>query len=138
MVLLLDGRPTPPATAAPAPTSGGGAKLGAELALELVADKWFVLVMHRLRGGPMRYGALKRSLPGVSQRMLTLTLRNMERDGLVTRTVESVAPPATRYGLTPLGVTLLGPLRELCLWAEEHMPEILANRSRSAADGGVP
>ena len=77
-------------------------KLGSELALELVADKWFVLIVHQLKHGKRRYNALKRDIPGISQRMLTHTLRNMERDGLVDRTVYAVVPPKTEYSLTPL------------------------------------
>ncbi len=82
------------------------AKLGAELALELVADKWFVLIVHQLKHGRRRYNELKRDIPGISQRMLTHTLRNMQRDGLVNRVVYPVVPPKTEYSLTPLGMTL--------------------------------
>ena len=104
--------------------------MGAELALELVADKWFVMAVHQLRDGAKRYGQIKIGIPGVSQRMLTHTLRCMERDGLVQRTVYAVRPPHTEYALTELGQTLVGPLHELCLWAESHFDRVLAHRSR--------
>ncbi|NWF84562.1 MAG: helix-turn-helix transcriptional regulator [Bryobacteraceae bacterium] len=104
------------------------AKLGAELALELVADKWFVLVMAELRHGTRRYNELKRAVSGVSQRMLTLTLRKMERDGFLRRDVYPEVPPRTEYTLTPLGRSLLEPLRELCLWANARYVEVESAR----------
>lgn len=103
-------------------------KLGAELALDLVADKWFVLVMAELRHGTRRYNELKRAVPGVSQRMLTLTLRKMERDGFLKRVVYAEVPPRTEYSLTPLGRSLLEPLRVLCLWANERYVEVESSR----------
>ena len=108
-------------------------RLGAELALELVSEKWFVLVMAELRHGTRRYTELRRAIPGVSQRMLTRTLRNMERDGLVRREVFPVVPPKTEYSLTPMGRSLLEPLRVLCLWAQHHYPRIQAARRKSGA-----
>lgn len=108
-------------------------RLGAELALELVSEKWFVLVMAELRHGTRRYTELRRAIPAVSQRMLTRTLRNMERDGLVRRTVYPVVPPKTDYALTPMGVSLLEPLRVLCLWAQDNYPRIQAARRRAGA-----
>lgn len=108
-------------------------RLGAELALELVSEKWFVLVMAELRHGVRRYSELRRAIPAVSQRMLTRTLRNMERDGLVRRAVYPVVPPRTEYSLTPLGVSLLEPLRVLCLWAQDHYPKIQAARRRASS-----
>ena len=104
-------------------------KLGSELALELVADKWFVLIVHQLKHGKRRYNALKRDIPGISQRMLTHTLRNMERDGLVHRAVYLLVPPKTEYSLTPLGLTLIEPLHALCLWAEKYFDQVVENRS---------
>ena len=108
-------------------------KIGSELALDLIANKWFVLIVHQLKRGTLRYNELQRAIPGVSQRMLTLTLRNMERDGLVTRKVYPVVPPHTEYSLTPLGRTLVAPLHGLCLWAERHFAEVEANRRRRVA-----
>jgi DNA-binding HxlR family transcriptional regulator len=103
-------------------------KLGSELALELVADKWFVLIVHQLKHGKRRYNELKRDIPGISQRMLTHTLRNMERDGLVDRTVYPVAPPKTEYSLTPLGMTLIEPLHALCSWADTYFDQVVEHR----------
>lgn len=103
-------------------------KLGSEAALELVSDKWFVLVVHQLEHGKKRYHELKRDIPGISQRMLTRTLRNMERDGLVAREVFPVVPPKTEYVLTDLGFTLVGPLHSLCVWAEQNFDRVLENR----------
>jgi DNA-binding HxlR family transcriptional regulator len=108
-------------------------KLGSELALDLVSDKWFVLVIHQLKQGTRRYNELKRDIPGISQRMLTHTLRNMERDGLVDRAVYPVVPPKTEYSLTPLGMTLIEPLHTLCLWAEKYFDQVLENRRRMPA-----
>jgi DNA-binding HxlR family transcriptional regulator len=109
-----------------------GGKTGARLALDLVADKWFVQIVHQLQTGPRRYMELRRAIPGISQRMLTHTLRNMERDGLVKRVAYPVVPPKTEYSLTPLGRTLLKPLRALCMWTEKHFNEVQRNRTRHA------
>jgi DNA-binding HxlR family transcriptional regulator len=87
--------------------------------LNRVGDKWSVLVVSHLRDGPKRFSELRRSIEGVSQRMLTLTLRGLERDGLVTRTVEPTIPPRVDYELTPLGRTLLEPVTALAQWAQE-------------------
>ncbi|MBI4911554.1 MAG: helix-turn-helix transcriptional regulator [Acidobacteria bacterium] len=92
-------------------------------ALDLIADKWTTLVIHLLRGGRMRYGEIHKGIGGISQKMLTQTLRQMEQNGLVTRTVYPVVPPHTEYELTHLGRTLLEPLGALCRWAETHLPE---------------
>ncbi|WP_316157738.1 helix-turn-helix domain-containing protein [Cupriavidus sp. BIC8F] len=78
----------------------------------------------RLASGRMRYNALKRQLGGISQRMLTLTLRGLERDGLVARTVYGMVPPRVDYALTSLGHSLTVPLAELGLWAVTHLPDI--------------
>jgi DNA-binding HxlR family transcriptional regulator len=111
-----------------------GKKLGAQLAMELVSDKWTILIIHALKPGKKRYSQLQRELIGVSQRMLIFTLRNMERDGLITRTVYPVVPPKTEYALTPLGETLWEPLHHLCLWAEQYFDQVLeCRRSKEAA-----
>lgn len=106
-------------------------KMGAQLALELVSDKWTVQVIHALKKGTKRYSELRREIPGVSERMLTHTLRHLEQDGLVTRTVYPVVPPHTEYTLTPLGETLWYPLHNLCLWAEEYYSQILEHRAKT-------
>ena len=111
-------------------------KLGSQLALELLADKWFVMIVHQLKHGTRRYSELKRDIPGISQRMLTLTLRNMERDGLVNRTAYPVAPPKTEYSLTGLGLTLIEPLHALCLWADTNFEAVLEHRRTKLAAKG--
>jgi len=88
--------------------------------LDLVGDKWSVLVVRILGRGPKRFSELKRTIEGISQRMLTLTLRGLERDGLVTRTVTPSIPPRVDYELTRLGHTLQEPVRALAKWAEQH------------------
>ncbi|HLK58380.1 MAG TPA: helix-turn-helix domain-containing protein [Chthonomonadaceae bacterium] len=115
---------------------GDPARLGAQLALELVSDKWTILIIHALKRGTKRYSELQREIEGVSQRMLIYTLRHMERDGLITRKVYPVVPPKTEYSLTPLGETLWEPLHNLCLWAEAHYDAVLEARRQSEADIG--
>jgi DNA-binding HxlR family transcriptional regulator len=95
-------------------------------ALERIADKWTCLVVYALLDEPRRHGELKRMIEGISQKMLTQTLRSMETDGLVTRTVIDVIPPHVEYGLTPLGQTLSDPLVAICQWAMDHLPEMQA------------
>jgi DNA-binding HxlR family transcriptional regulator len=92
--------------------------------LNRVGDKWSVLVVSMLGNGPKRFGELRRATEGISQRMLTLTLRGLERDGLVTRTVEATIPPKVEYELTDLGRTLLVPVHALAQWALEHRMRI--------------
>ena len=98
--------------------------------LKLVGDKWSVLVVGILGNGALRFSELKRTIEGISQRMLTLTLRGLERDGLLTRTVTPTIPPRVDYELTNLGRTLLEPVRALATWAERHRPTIQAARDR--------
>jgi len=105
--------------------------------LRRVGDKWSVLVVVLLELGPRRFNDLKRSIPGISQRMLTLTLRNLERDGFVERTVTPCIPPHVSYGLTDLGQSLSVPVRALCAWSLANIDAIDAARERfelSAAD----
>src|SRR5262245_28371876 len=92
--------------------------------LARVGDKWSVFVIMMLINGPRRFNELKRTISGISQRMLTLTLRGLERDGLVTRTVFPTIPPRVDYELTDLGRGLAEPVRELGQWAFAHLPEI--------------
>ena len=88
--------------------------------LARIGDKWSVQVVVQLGGGPRRFSDIKRAVGAISQRMLTLTLRGLERDGLVTRTVTPVTPPRVDYALTPLGGSLLGPVEALGLWVRKH------------------
>lgn len=97
--------------------------------LDLIADKWTTLVIYLLSDGTMRYGELQKAIGGISQKMLTQTLRRLEEDGLVKRTVFPVVPPRTEYELTPLGRTLQEPLKALCAWAVQHMGEVEQARS---------
>jgi DNA-binding HxlR family transcriptional regulator len=101
-------------------------------ALDIIADKWTVLVVYALEGGSMRYGEIRRRIDGISQKMLTHTLRQLERDGLVSRVVTPSVPPATHYSLTPLGVTLVGLLQTLKQWAHDALP--LIERARDNFD----
>jgi len=101
--------------------------------LDRIADKWTALVIQILAGSTMRYAALQREIGGISQKMLTQTLRSLERDGLVQRTVHPVVPPKVEYSLTKLGRTLIEPLQGLCRWSEKHLAELQANRSRAKA-----
>src|SRR6187431_1738718 len=92
--------------------------------LHRVGDKWSVLIVDFLGDGPMRFSDLRRAIEGISQRMLTLTLRGLERDGLITRTVFPTIPPRVDYELTDLGRGLAGPVQALGKWAFDHLPEI--------------
>lgn len=97
--------------------------------LDRISDKWVALVLAALAAeGPMRYSRLSRRLAGISQKMLTQTLRSLERDGLVTRTVTPTVPITVEYDLTPLGASLQQVMLELKNWAETHMDQVLAHR----------
>jgi DNA-binding HxlR family transcriptional regulator len=98
--------------------------------LARIGDKWTVLVVEQLceGGGPKRFNEIRRSIDGISQRMLTLTLRSLERDGLVTRTVHPTIPPRVEYELTELGRTLRGPLVTIAEWVRSNGAAIVAAR----------
>ena len=98
--------------------------------LSRVGDKWSVLVIALLDEGSKRFSELRRAIPGISQRMLTLTLRGLERDGLLTRTVTPSIPPRVDYELTQLGKTLLEPVIGLATWAEKNRVRIQEARNR--------
>lgn len=100
--------------------------------LNRVGDKWSVLVVVLLGDGARRFNELKRAIDGISQRMLTATLRGLERDGLVKRTVYPTNPPQVDYALTKLGQTLLEPVSVLATWAQGHRAEV--QRARDAFD----
>ena len=100
--------------------------------LSMVGDKWSVFVIMMLNDGPKRFNELKRMIGGISQRMLTLTLRGLERDGLITRTVFPTIPPRVDYDLTDLGRGLLKPVAALGQWVFEHKTEI--DTAREAFD----
>jgi DNA-binding HxlR family transcriptional regulator len=98
--------------------------------LQRIGDKWSVLIISRLGEGPRRFNEIKRMIGGISQRMLTLTLRNLERDGLVKRTVTPSVPPRVDYELTALGRDLLVPVTALGAWAIQHQTCILEARAQ--------
>jgi len=100
--------------------------------LDRLADKWSLLVVELLGDGTKRFTQLLRHIEGISQRMLTLTLRRLERDGMVRRTVHAVVPPQVDYELTPLGSSLLDAVASLVAWTRAHHDEIV--RARSAFD----
>lgn len=97
--------------------------------LDRVGDKWSVLVIYLLGGGTRRFTGLLRDIEGISQRMLTVTLRGLERDGLVTRTVYPVVPPRVDYTLTPMGRTLMDAIQPLMEWSVAHRDDIGAARA---------
>ena len=103
--------------------------------LDRVADKWSLLVIALLDDRTLRFSELRRQIDGISQRMLTVTLRQLERDGLVRRTVHPVVPPRVDYELTPLGVSLHETVQALVTWTDAHQREIAA--ARSAYDARV-
>jgi len=98
--------------------------------LDRIADKWSLLVIALLERRKLRFTELKKSIEGISQRMLTNTLRQLERDGIVARTVFPVVPPRVEYELTPLGCTLHETIQSLVGWTESHQREIIAARVR--------
>ncbi|HWG12597.1 MAG TPA: helix-turn-helix domain-containing protein [Streptosporangiaceae bacterium] len=96
--------------------------------LHRVGDKWSVFVIDRLGQGSQRFNELRRSIDGITGRMLTVTLRGLERDGLVTRTMHPVIPPRVDYELTPMGTTLLQTIQQLMDWADSHAGDIYQAR----------
>ena len=100
------------------------------LILDHLADKWAVLIVVRLASGTMRFAELRRAIDGISQKMLTVTLRDLERDGLVVRKLYASVPPKVEYSLTPLGGSLVDKVNELCAWAEANSAEVLKARER--------
>jgi DNA-binding HxlR family transcriptional regulator len=107
--------------------------------LDRVGDKWAIYVVNRLGQGPQRFSELNRGIDGITARMLTVTLRGLERDGIVTRTMHAAVPPRVDYQLTQLGETLLDTIGQLVAWADAHIGEIEAARAdydaRSCPDG---
>lgn len=97
-------------------------------ALDRIADRWTTLIIGQLAERPHRFGELRRAIDGISQKMLTQTLRGLERDGLVSRRVLPSTPVAVEYALTPLGETLIAPMTAIHAWAEAHVPEMMAAR----------
>ncbi len=99
------------------------------LVLNRIADKWTVLIIGSLMSGTKRFGELRREIGGISQKMLTQTLRGAERDGLVNRKVFPTVPPKVEYSLTPLGVTLTGILEEIRIWSESNIEKVIQSQA---------
>ena len=108
----------------------------ARAVLQRVGDKWSMYVIDLLGQGTKRFSELHRSVDGITARMLTVTLRGLERDGIVTRTIHPVIPPRVEYDLTPMGLTLLDTIGQLVTWADSHLPEISA--AQAAYDAKHP
>jgi DNA-binding HxlR family transcriptional regulator len=104
--------------------------------LDRLADKWTVLVIGQLAAGTMRFAELRRAVDGISQKMLTSTLRDLERNGLVKRQLYASVPPKVEYSLTALGGSLINKMQGLCHWAEENIDQVL--RARETFDKRRP
>ena len=113
-----------PGACEPAGTAREPSMCHARAVLQRVGDKWSVFVIDLLGQGTMRFSELHRSIDGITARMLTVTLRGLERDGIVTRTIHPVIPPRVEYALTPMGRTLLETIGQLVSWSVSHLPEI--------------
>lgn len=117
------------AGAASLPVAGGGGGGGsifapncpAQAAIEAIAGKWCLKILHRLTKGKARFNVLQRDLPGVSQKVLTQQLRRLEKHGLISRTVHATVPPAVEYALTPAGAELKVALKDLHEWAKKYV-----------------
>ncbi len=126
---------SPMAEKKPAPAVVYGADYPSRQLLAVIGDKWTPIVLYVIGRGTRRYGEMQRHLPDVSKKMLTQTLRGLERDGLLTRTVYAEMPPRVEYDLTPLGRSFLEPVNALCEWALGHKAALVAvmkNRSEEA------
>jgi DNA-binding HxlR family transcriptional regulator len=119
------------------PDPRSGTCVMAREVLDRVGDKWSVLVIALLGQRMHRFTELKKQIEGISQRMLTLTLRQLERDGLVSRTVHATVPPRVDYALTPLGETVLEPLEAFRTWAEAHGTDVANARRRYDDEHGA-
>lgn len=132
--------PGNPEVTAPSPAirwaSGSEADCPARQIFDRVGDRWSMYVLAHLEGGPLRFNAIRRRIAGISQRVLTVTVRSLERDGLVTRTVYPTIPPQVDYRLTPLGRSLLDAAQNLVAWAADRQGEIQGHRA--AFDAQVP
>jgi DNA-binding HxlR family transcriptional regulator len=106
--------------------------------LDRIGDKWSTLIIMVLGERPYRFGELRRAIPDISQRMLTQTLRDLQRDGIISRHVFATLPPSVEYRVTPLGSSLIPPLAELMRWAATHFEEIRAAREKFDRDGVAP
>lgn len=126
---MADSRPSQVKTLVPDEETQAECRAMAQV-LDRVGDKWTVMVVGVLSGGPQRFNTILRTIGGVSHRMLTLTLRGLERDGLVTRTIYPTIPPKVEYELTEMGSSLIGPLRTLSAWGRTNRPAIEEARAQ--------
>ncbi|MBN3215067.1 winged helix-turn-helix transcriptional regulator [Pectobacterium polaris] len=126
---MANSRPSPVKILEPDEETQNECKAIAQV-LDRIGDKWTVMVVGVISGGPQRFNTILRTIGGVSHRMLTLTLRGLERDGLVTRTIYPTIPPKVEYELTELGSSLIAPLKALSSWGIKHRPAIEEARSR--------
>lgn len=108
------------------------------MVLDRVADKWAVLVLGLLMDGPVRFNKLRRTVEGISQKMLSQTLKGLERDGLVSRKAIATVPVTVEYAITPLGRTLAAAMDALRNWADTYMEELIANQQRYDAGAQSP
>ncbi|WUH98955.1 helix-turn-helix transcriptional regulator [Spirillospora sp. NBC_00431] len=116
----------------PRPAARPGDACRTRVVLDIVGDKWSLLVVRNLRNGPRRFTELKRAIDGISQRMLTVTLRSLERDGILTRTVHNVMPPHVSYELTEMSITLREATAPVLEWSVAHLARI--DGARAAYD----
>jgi DNA-binding HxlR family transcriptional regulator len=124
---------------APQPGNVYAAECPTRLVLDRIADKWTVLILSLLVHRPLRFNALLRQVEGLSQKVLSHTLKRLERDGLLSRTVHATVPVSVEYALTPLGATLARSLGPLIAWAETHIDAVLAARDAyDARDADQP
>lgn len=129
---LVSGAKPPAGPSAPNPYDS---RCPTRQVLDRIADKWTVLLLGVLQRGPMRFNQLRREIDGLTQKMLSQTLKALERDGLVTRTVWPTVPVTVEYAITPLGATLTAALDELQRWAGEHIAEVNAAQRAFDATG---
>jgi DNA-binding HxlR family transcriptional regulator len=106
--------------------------------LAKIANKWTAMIVIALSEGPLRFGVLREAVDGISGKVLTETLRDLERDGILSRTMYNEMPPRVEYELTPLGQTLREPLSALGRWAEKHIEEVLRARDDYDRGAGAP
>lgn len=108
----------------------------ARMVLDRLADKWALLILNGLKDGPVRFNSIRRNIKGISQKVLSQTLKKLERDGLISRAVFPTVPVTVEYALTPLGHTLTETVDALAHWAEDHMDSVVAaQQAYDAADG---
>lgn len=122
--------PPPKPSGEEQPRNAYAAGCPTRLALDRIADKWTVLILGRLAEQPMRFNRLRREIEGMTQKTLATTLRSLERDGLVTRTVTPTVPVSVEYAITPLGGTLTDAVGALRLWAEDHIESVIEAQRR--------